>query len=76
MALNLSQKKQNVVGLDLNDQAMASASKQGLTLSSSFKELAASSSTIITMLPGDQAVNTALGEFPMYSPPKTMTVPL
>lgn len=62
MSLNLAKKQQNVQGFDLNDNAMAAASEQGLETFESIEELSSSCSIVITMLPGDQAVDSALSQ--------------
>jgi 3-hydroxyisobutyrate dehydrogenase len=59
MALNLAKAK-TVVAFDLNEQARIMAQEKGIAIQDSIVSVAQESSTIITMLPSDDAVHSVL----------------
>jgi 3-hydroxyisobutyrate dehydrogenase len=59
MAMNLSKTKE-VIAFDLNEKARESAEMGGVPIADSISAVASQSSTIITMLPGDDAVHAVM----------------
>lgn len=59
MAINLS-KKYDVLTFDLNDSSMAKANEQGIASADSIERVAKGAGTIVTMLPGDMAVDAVM----------------
>lgn len=73
MALNLA--SSNIVtSFDLSDRAIKKAQKEGLTVASSVESLARESNMIITMLPGDNAVDSVLRQVSKNCPPSTLFI--
>jgi 3-hydroxyisobutyrate dehydrogenase-like beta-hydroxyacid dehydrogenase len=73
MALNLA--KSNIVqAFDLNYQAIINAQEEGLAVASSIESLAQESNTIITMLPSDSAVDSALTQASKHCPASTIFI--
>eukprot|EP00980_Cylindrotheca_fusiformis_P014728 scaffold4009_cov124-Cylindrotheca_fusiformis.AAC.8 len=73
MALNLA-KSCNVKSFDLNERATSNAQREGLLVASSIESLADTSNTIITMLPGDSAVDSVLSEASKHCPPSSLFI--
>ena len=73
MAVNLSNAKKNVLAFDLSSQSMAKAQEQGVATADSIESLAQASSSIVTMLPGDDAVHAVL-QIVAENCPKNTTV--
>lgn len=74
MAMNLKSKFDTVNAFDLNGQAMDKAKEGGLTTVPSIEVLAQENSTIITMLPGDDAVNSAMKQVVNNCPENTTVI--
>jgi 3-hydroxyisobutyrate dehydrogenase len=72
MAVNLA-KTNNVLAFDLSKDARSKAEGQGLTTADSIASVVQQSSTLLTMLPGDNAVYSVLEIFSEHCPANTTT---
>jgi 3-hydroxyisobutyrate dehydrogenase len=68
MCLNLAHANHTVVAFDVNDDALSQAVAGGAHAATEVEEIADDCSVIVTMLPGDQAVDSVMSKLLMIGP--------